>query len=136
MVKGLTMQSQWDDWLRELASAGKGGRALILPPISRGMSYLHIMDFEADVSADAFSADLRLTPDADATLLATFTVTVGAFDGTVTPVTFELSAVQVDAITADDDDFNGLTEVIFNLFHTPGGGDQYRAAGTNIVIAE
>ena len=130
------MTSQWTDWLRLLAQAGEGGRDLVLPPITRGKSYLHVFEFYADVSAHAFAADLRVAPDADALPLVAFTVTVGTFDGEVTPVTLELTALQAAIEGAGDDDANGLAEAVFNLFHTPSGGEQNRIAGTTITIAE
>lgn len=130
------MDSQWNDWLRELAAAGQGGKSMVPPPITRGMAYSWPLSIEADVSADAWAADIRLSPDADATPLATFAVTVGAYSGGVTLVTLSLTALQTAFASTPDSDFDGLTEVVFNLFHTPSGGDQYRAAGTTITIAE
>lgn len=130
------MKSQWTDWLRELAQAGKGGDGLVLPPITRDKSYLHVLNIEANVSADAFAADLRTAPDSDLAPLVAFTVSVGAFSGGVTPVTLSLTALQTALPGVADADFNGLAEAVFYLFHTPSGGTQYRAAGTVITIAE
>jgi hypothetical protein len=73
------METQWRPWLAEMRAAGMGGSDLELTPITRGMSYLHVFSIEADVSADAFSADLRMAPDADGPLQAEFDVTVGAY---------------------------------------------------------
>src|SRR5690606_24447939 len=95
------MATQWDDWLRKLAADGKGGLGLRGKPairaIDRGLPYEYQMAIGADVSADAFSASIRATPDATGATLADFTVTVGSYADEVTPVTLSLTDVQTAA---------------------------------------
>lgn len=132
------MTSQWDNWLRECAAQGLGGRSWSLPAITPDTAWTHSFSVEADVSGDAFAADVRLNPDADGTPLAAMTVTVGVYGGGVTPVTFDLSSAQVAAIAAaaSDGDGDGISEAVVYLFHTPAAENQYRAAATNIEILE
>jgi hypothetical protein len=130
------MNTQWGPWLAEMKAAQMGGSDLVLTPITRGMAYLHVMAVEADVSMDAFAANLRLSPDAAAPLQAEFDIDVGDYADGVTVLTLTLSEADVEAITATDGDLDGLEELVFYLFHTPDGGDQYRVAGTTITIAE
>ncbi|MAQ30909.1 MAG: hypothetical protein CL950_13275 [Erythrobacter sp.] len=124
------METQHRDWLRALASAGKGG--VTLPQIDRGLSYPLTLKIPLDVTGDSFTAALRPAPDAGS--LAEFTVSVGSWDGTYTPVTFTLSKSQVDALPADGD-ANGLEEMVMDVLRTPEGDAQYRFLGGNVFIS-
>lgn len=126
------METQHGDWLRANASAGKGG--VTLPQIDRGLPYELVVKIPLDVSADAFAGSLRVAPDASGVTLADFTVTVGAWDGIYTPVTFALTSIQVDALP-DDDDADGLTELVMDILRTPSGGTEYRYLAGNIYVS-
>lgn len=126
------METQHGDWLRANASAGKGG--VTLPQIDRGLPYELVVKVPLDVSTDAFSASLRVAPDASGSTLADFTVTVGTWDGTYTPVTFALTSVQVDALPVDAD-ADGLTELVMDILRTPSGGTEYRYLAGNIYVS-
>jgi hypothetical protein len=132
------MKSQFDTWLRECAAGGLGGIDWVLPPITPGFAWTHTMTIDADVSADTFSGDVRLNPDADATPLETIAVSAGAYADGVTPLTFLLTAAHVATITAaaSDGDGDGVSEAVVYLFHTPAGDDEYRLAATNIEILQ
>lgn len=126
------METQHRDWLRALASAGKGG--ITFPQIDRGLSYPLTVKIPLDVSADGFAAALRLAPDASGATLADFAVSVGAWDGTYTPVTFTLSQAQVNALP-DDADADGITELVMDILRKPSGEPQYRYLAGNIYIS-
>ncbi|MBX7496754.1 hypothetical protein K3172_12885 [Qipengyuania sp. 6B39] len=126
------MTSQFPDWLRQCAAAGQGG--LTLPPIDRALSYPLTVKIPLDASADSFSASLRLSPDADGATLADFAVSVGAWDGTYTPVTFTLTKAQVAALPADADG-DGLAELVFDILRTPSGSYERRYLAGNVFIS-
>ena len=134
------MKSQFEDWLRECAAAGLGGKDWVLPPIIPGLKWTHTMTAVGDASADTFRGDVRLNPDADATPLETIAVSPGTFDGEVTPLTFLLTAEHVATITAaaSDGDGDGISEAVVYLFRSPGGvtDDEYRLASTRIEILQ
>lgn len=129
------MQSQHQDWLAAMRAAGKGG--VTLPQIDRGLAYALTLKIPLDVSADSFAASLRLAPDAAGATLADFTVSVGSWDGTYTPVTFSLTKTTVDGFASSipDGDGNGLAEAVIDVLRTPSGEDQYRYLAGNIYIS-
>lgn len=104
------METQHGDWLRQLAADGKGGYPL--PSITRGEPYETSFTLPLDVTADTFTAALAIAPDA--TPLAAFTVTVGAFDGEYTTIALALPEATVDTLPADAD-ANGLTELVYSV---------------------
>lgn len=124
------METQHGDWLRQLAADGKGG--VTLPSITRGEAYETSFTLPIDVSADAFTAALAIAPDVAP--LATFTVTVGAWDGEYTTVTLALPEATVDTLPVDAD-ANGLTELVFSIQHTPSGGTESRLFAGNVYIS-
>lgn len=124
--------TQHGDWLRSLASAGKGG--VELPPIDRGLPYELILNVPIDVSGDSFSASLRVSPDASGSTLADFSVSVGSWDGTYTPVTLSLTDTQVNALPSDDD-ADGRVELVMDVLRDPSGSAiEYRFFGGNIYV--
>lgn len=106
------MTRQWDAWLRDLRAAQKGGARFTQLLIDRGLPYSKILAFEADYSADTFTASLSSAPDS--TPFVDFTVAVGAYGSGVTPVTISLSAIQTAAIPADAD-IDGVEDFPFDL---------------------
>lgn len=125
------MISQWTTWLRRLAADGHGG--VSLPAIVRGLSYPLTIKIPLDVTADAFTGSVAISPDAEEPL-EEFAVSIGAWDGTYTPVTLTLSQAQVAALPADGD-FDGLEEVVFDILRTPSGSHQRRYLAGNIPIS-
>ena len=126
------METQHGDWLRANASAGKGG--ITFPQIDRGLSYPLTVKIPLDASADSFSASLRIASDADGSSMPDFSVSVGAWDGVYTPVTFTLTKSQVNSLPADEN-ADGLTELVMDILRTPNGGDEYRYLAGNIYVA-
>lgn len=124
--------SQWTGWLNELRAAGKG--PVTLRAIDRGLPYTYILGFGADYSGDAFAASLRASPDAGGAPIETFTMTVDVFADGITPVSFSLTPSETAALPADGD-FDGLSELVFDLLHTPAGGTQYRILGGNVQVS-
>lgn len=132
------MATEWDDWLRKLAADGKGGLGLNGKPsirsIDRGLPYEYVLAIGADVSADAFSASIRATPDALGATLADFTVTVGSYASSVTPVTLSLTDTETAALPSDTD-FDGLETFVFDILWTPSGGTEQRLIGGIIQVS-
>lgn len=104
------METQHGDWLRQLAADSKGG--VPLPSITRGEDYEKVFTLPIDVSGDTFAGALALAPDGDD--LAALTVTPGAWDGEVNPVTITLSQGVVDGLPADQD-ADGLAELVYSI---------------------
>lgn len=125
--------SNWTAWLRQNAEAGRGGVTLA-KSIVRDLPYELVLAISSDVSADAFSASLRLSPDADGATLADFTVVVGSYASGATNVTLSLTKTQVNALPADAD-ADGLEELLFDVLHTPSGGTQYRMLAGAIPVS-
>lgn len=126
------MESQYPDWLRRARSDGHGGGTL--PSLVRGVPEPYVMHVPLDVSADAFTLTMRQSPDAGGDAALEFTTSVGAFDGTYTPVTFTPDPTQFAALPADGD-ADGLVELFFDILRTPSGGSARRFAAGNIFIS-
>jgi hypothetical protein len=89
----------------------------------------------ADVSADTFTASIRLSPDAAGSTLADFAVMVGAYANDETPLTLTLTAAQTAALPADEDG-DSLVELVFDILRTPQGlSEPGRFAGGNIYVS-
>lgn len=131
------MASTWDTWLRKLSLDGKGGLGLQGKPqmraIDRGLPYEYAFAIAADLSADDFEAEIKAAPDAT-TILATFTVTVGAYASGLTPLTLELTDAETAALPSDGD-ADGLEEMVFDILWTPFGGTQQRFMGGVIQVS-
>lgn len=106
------MASQWDEWLRELRAAGKGG--VVAKAIDRGLPYSYAMSIPLDVSGDTFTASLRMSPDAPDPTLADFTVVVGAYTAGATIVTLSLGETETEF--ADVADIDGVAgDLVFDV---------------------
>ena len=110
---------------------------MTLPQIDRGLAYELVVKIPLDASSDSFSSSLRAAPDAGDPTLEDFTVSVGSWDGTYTPVTFSLTKSEVVGLdtSAPDADADGLTELVMDILRTPSGGDEYRYLGGNIFLS-
>lgn len=128
------MRSKFTPWLLQAGADDRGGGSARLPAITRGQPWAATVTFAADYSADDFSASLRTAPDASGATAADFTVTVGAASGGSTPVTLELSAAQTGAFAADADG-DGLTELVWDMVHTPAGADAYRILASHVFVS-
>lgn len=127
------MQSQFPDWLAAEKAAGRGG--VVLPAaIQRGIAWSTILAIPLDVSADAFKASLRLSPDAGGATIVDLNVAVGSFASGITPVTLSLTKAQTALAGAGDGDGDGVAEVLCTVLHTPNGGTQVPFLSMSIPI--
>ena len=109
------MASQWDTWLGALKAAGKGGLRYTQLQIDRGLAYSKVLSFGLDVSADAFLASLKSSPDGAALSPAcNFTITVGSYTSGTTEITLSLTNTQTAALPADSD-IDGVEDFVFDL---------------------
>lgn len=122
----MTYPTQFPTWLTLASQDGRGG--LSAQPFSfvRGQTKAQRFDFNAhdtygDWTGGTFSAELRASPDATGSALATFSVTTGTPAGGVTPVTFTLDGSAHTSIPADTDG-DGVTEVMMQIDFTPTSG--------------
>ncbi|MEM6493704.1 MAG: hypothetical protein AAF650_04925 [Pseudomonadota bacterium] len=122
--------TQWNAWHARLKADGLFRE---LPSITRGQAHSFTLQVASDVSGDAFVATIAASPDAAETALATYEVIVGAFAGGVTLVTFSLSASETDI--GQDADLDGVTELVFEITHTPTGLSAYRCAAGSIYVS-
>lgn len=131
------MQTQWADWLAVEKASGRGG--IVWPEsIVRGLPYEMVLEIPSDVSAGTFVADIYAGVDDSLTSLASFAVSLGAYDANAgtTTLTLTLTALQTDDEPPADADGDGLAEVVFKLLYTPSGGTQRRAMGLVIPVSE
>jgi hypothetical protein len=132
------MNTQWSAWLAAEKAAGRSGVVFSQKPIVRGEAYELVLPIPGDVSGDAFAAAIYLTPDADDSALASFTVDVGSYDSEAgtTDVTLSLAATATDDEPPADADGDGLAEAVFKMTYTPSGGSAARALSLVIPIVE
>lgn len=129
------MTSPSDEWLRQLASDGKGGKSAQLPAIVRGLAYAVTINFEAEYGYDSFAASLKLAPDAvPLDPPVNFGVSVGAYAGGATPLTLSLTDTQTSTLPTDDDG-DGLVWLLYDILHTPLEGGQYRIVGGEVPVS-
>lgn len=122
--------TQWNAWHARLKADGLFRE---LPSITRGHAHSFTLQVASDVSADVFAATISASPDAESAALASYLVAVGAFAGGVTPVTFSLLASETDI--GQDADLDGVTELVFEITHTPAGLSAYRCAAGSIYVS-
>lgn len=125
------MKTTFDDWLQQLAAAGKGGALLSpidLPPATRGLAWSLPIALAGDWSTAALAGAIRSAPDA-VTALATLTIAGGTFDigsGYTTwtaSLTSGTGANSTGALPADTDG-NGVETFPISFLITPSGGSQ------------
>jgi hypothetical protein len=117
--------AQFDDWLRDLAAAGKGGITLTA---RRGLAFNLLFTLPGDWTGATLEGQVRTAPDA-ASSLSAFTCSTGTYDAGLglTPFTATLDAgtgvgstgVLTAAPTGDPH-----ADFVFDLLLTPSGGDK------------
>lgn len=129
------MATQWEDWLRDLRTAGKGGERFAQLTINRGRVWSKQLRFAYDFSADTFACNLAVAPDG--TTLVSPSASVGAYTDGYTIVTLSLTAVQTanPSLIPADGDLNGVEDLCFDLVRTPSGGDPDRLMAGVIPIS-
>jgi hypothetical protein len=117
------MAGRWDTWLRELASAMKGG--IRLPAASRGRLYELAINLPGDFTGATMRAEVHSAPDA-APVLATFAVTGPVVAAGVSTFTFTLAAgtgANSTGVLPGDDDIDGVEEFPVDFLLNPAGAD-------------
>lgn len=119
------MTTQFDEWLRALARAGKGPAPF--PGMSRGRLWKYNIRLPGDWTGATMRAQVRLYPDAPGDPLATCNV-FGPFveaDGTVFQL--QLAAGVLGNATGSlpaDADGDGVTELAIDVLLTPDDGEE------------
>lgn len=135
------MATEFDDWLRQLAAAGKGGSALSakdIPAAIRGNAWSLILVLPGDFSAATISGTLRASPDAS-TALATLSFTALTYDAGTnkTTTTGSLAAgtgANSTGILPADADGNGVLELPLAIYLTPSGGTNELLLGGKFTL--
>jgi hypothetical protein len=128
------MSTTFDDWLRQLAAAGKLARSGIA--IDRGLPFAWTFALGGDWTGATIASSLRLAPDAEGDAVEDFTCPNDGYsaDLDATEFTLALTALQTAALTADDDG-DGLATLAWDVLFTPSGGDEMRLFGGPATIA-
>jgi len=125
------MATSFDEWLQQLAAAGKGGSALSLidlPPATRGLAWSLPILLQGDWTSGAIAAVIRATPDA-ASALATLTVSSASYDAVTGFTTWTASLASgtgsnSTGVLPADTDGNGIEAFPISFLITPSGGSQ------------
>ena len=123
------METVFDNWLRQLAAAGKGGADLSLtdiPPATRGNAWSMTVRFAGDWTTAAIAGTIRAEPDA-ASALATLSFTGGSYDGGTGYTTWTASLAagtgsNSTGILPADTDGDGVEVFPMAVYLTPSGG--------------
>lgn len=126
------METQFKDWLRLEAAAGRGG--VTLPSLVRGVPDPYVMTVPFDATGDEFAMAARIAPDASGATVLDFATSVGDYDGEFTPVTFTPDPAKFDALPADVDG-DGMVELVFDILRTPAGASERRWLAGNFYIS-
>lgn len=127
--------TQYNDWIAQLARDGRGGG--VFPSISRGRSLtlkysLSVHPILGDFTDGTFSCNIAISPDAPEALTS-FEVSTGVPENGVTPVTLSLPASAQSGFPQDDD-FDGIERVFYELVYTPNGAGPIAVDGGIINI--
>lgn len=130
------MPTPFDDWLQQLAAAGKGGSLLTatdIPPAVRGNAWSMPIRFAGDWTTGTIAGSLRAAPDA-ASALAAISFTAGSFDSVTGFTTWTASlasgtgANSTGSLPADTDG-DGVEQFPMAVYLTPSGGAQLMLFG-------
>lgn len=133
--------SSFDDWLRALAAAGKGGASVSdteMPAATRGLAWSIPIVLPGDWTGAAIVGAIRSTPDAS-TALVDFAMTGPTYDagaGTTT-WTAALAAgtgANSTGVLPADTDGDGVTELPISFLFTPSGGAQELLFGAKFTV--
>jgi hypothetical protein len=131
----------FDDWLRALAAAGKGGASVTdaeMPAATRGLAWSLPIVLPGDWTGAVMVGAIRSTPDAT-TALATFTMTGPTYDAGAGTSTWTAAlaagtgANSTEALPADTDG-DGITELPASFLITPSGGAQELLFGAKFTV--
>lgn len=125
------MSTTFDDWLKQLAAAGKGGTSLSttdLPPATRGLAWSLPILLQGDWTGATIAAAIRAAPDA-ASALATVTVSSASYSSSTGFTTWTASlasgtGANSTGVLPADTDGNGVETFPISFLITPSGGAQ------------
>ena len=123
------MSTTFDEWLRQLAAAGKGPVNI---NIDRGLPFEWSFALAGDWTGATVASSLRLYPDAAGSTVEDFTVSSPSVDGEAgeefTTFTLSLSATDSGALPAAIAG-EAISQLAFDVLLTPDGGAQQRIFG-------
>jgi len=135
------MKTSFDDWLQQLAAAGKGGAALAgdeIPTATRGEAFSYPIVMTGDWSGATIESAIRAAPDS-ASALVTLTVSGATYDSGTGKTSWTASlasgtgANSTGALPTDTDG-NGVEAFPISFFITPSGGDKTLLFGGPFVL--
>jgi hypothetical protein len=122
------MDTTFEDWLRQLAAAGKGPAPI--DDMVRGKPWQAGINLPGDWTGATLTGQIRVSPDASGAVLASFTVGALTYDPTggtsgigETRWSISLTGTQTAALPTDTDG-NGVETFAYMMFLTPSGGTQ------------
>lgn len=135
------MKTSFDDWLQQLAAAGKAGSALSgdeIPTATRGEAFTYPIYLPGDWTGGTIEAAIRSAPDAE-DVLVTLTVSSASFDADTGYTTWTASLDSGDGADSTgflpaDTDGNGVEAFPISFFFTPSGGTRGLLFGGPFVL--
>jgi hypothetical protein len=125
------MATAFDEWLQQLAAAGKGGSALStrdIPPATRGLAWSMPIVLAGDWTSGTIAASIRSAPDAGSAL-ATVSMTSASYDPVTGQTTWTASLASgtgsnSTGVLPADTDGNGVETFPISFLLTPSGSTQ------------
>lgn len=130
------MSTEFDTWLAELASAGKGGSDLTdsdIPPATRGLAWSMPIVFAGNWTSATITGTISASPDA-ASPLATLSFDTASYDSGLQETTWNASLASgtgsnsTGSLPADTDG-DGVERFPLAVYLTPSGGTQMMLFG-------
>lgn len=123
--------SAFDDWLQQLAAAGRG--PVVFKTCSRGRVFEYLFSLEGDWTGATIASEVRLYPDAGGAALATFNCTGPVVAGGASVFTMALTAIETAALPAAPTG-EGFIELAVDVLITPSGGDEQLLFGGTLPV--
>lgn len=135
------MKTAFDDWLQQLAAAGKGGASLAgdeIPTATRGEAFSYPILLPGDWTGATISAAIRAAPDASS-ILATLSVSSASYNAVTGYTTWTATLASgtgtdsTGSLPADNDG-SGVEVFPISFFFTPSGGTRTLLFGAPFVL--
>lgn len=120
--------SQFSKWLAALAASGKGGTPEATLYCDRGVPFSKLISVQSDLTGSTIRGEVRASPDATGTALASFTVSALSVVSGVTGFTISLDEATVNALPAPGDG-EGVALLVYDLLITPAASSEERLFG-------
>ncbi len=135
------MKTAFDDWLQQLAAAGKGGSLLAddeIPTATRGEVFTYPIVLPGNWAGGTIEASIRATPDA-ASALATLSISSASYDSVTGMTTWTASLASGTGTNSTgslpaDADGNGFEAFPISFFFTPSGGTRQLLFGAPFIL--